>query len=274
MHLLVATGGSRHSDVAACVGLRLAHLVGADVTLLYVVKHDDQRPTARRMLDDLCKRWGDDERRVRRKVRVGRPLTELNYELWENPADLLVIGERSPHRFWTRLRGSLVSRLTDSAPCPVLIAKDDAVPYGRVLLCDSGADSPTLFEGLATHGLFSLLDSASKLTVLHVMSQISAAPGIRGRDLRAGADELIKFQSPEGAFMARDVALLKEHGLSADAKIRHGLVVDEILAEASGGDYDLILIGGHRGGGWPALLLDDLAHQLVSRLDRSLLVVR
>ncbi len=155
-----------------------------------------------------------------------------------------------------------------------MIAKDAAVPYDRVLLCDSGADTPTLVEGLAKHGLFSLLASASTLTVLHVMSQISTAPGIRGRDLRSGADELIKVQSPEGALLARDIAMLKDHGLSAGAKIRHGLVVDEIVAEASGGDYDLILIGGHRGGGWPALLLDDLAHQLVTRLDRSLLVVR
>lgn len=274
MHLLVATGGSSHSDIAACVGLALAKIIDADVTLLFVVKHEDQRPTARRILDSLCKRWGSKNTRVRFKIRVGRPLTELNYELWENPADLLVIGERSPHRLWTRLRGSLVSRLTDSASCPVLIAKDTQIPYDRVLICDSGVGSPTLFEGLVEHGLLQLLDPAPKLTILHVMSQISTAPSIRGRDLRAEADELIRSQSPEGELLENDVALLRDHGLSADAKVRHGLVVEEILAEAKAGDYDLILIGGHRGGGWPALLLDDLAHQLVTRLDRSLLVVR
>ena len=274
MHLLVATGGSRHSDIAAHVGLALAKLIDADVTLLYVVKHDAQRPAARRTLESLCDQPLYEDLHVRLKIRIGRPLTELNYELFENPADLLVIGERSPHRLWTRLRGSLVSRLTDSSPCPVLIAKDATVPYKRVLICDSGVGSPTVFDGLVEHGLLPLLALASKLNVLHVMSQISAAPGVRGRDLRAGADELIKAHSPEGELLARDLSLLSGQGLTADTTVRHGLVIDEILAEAADGDYDLIVIGGHRSGGWPALLLDDLAHQLVSRLDRSLLVVR
>ena len=112
------------------------------------------------------------------------------------------------------------------------------------------------------------------ITVLHVMSQISSAPGIQGAQLRANADELIRQHAPEGELLANDLALLSRHDLSARPKIRHGLAVDEILAEAIEGNYDLIVIGGHRTGGWPALLLDDLAHEIITHLDRSLLVMR
>jgi nucleotide-binding universal stress UspA family protein len=50
--------------------------------------------------------------------------------------------------------------------------------------------------------------------------------------------------------------------------------VDEILAEARSGDYDLVVIGAHRGAGWERLLLDDLAHQIIEQMDRPVLVVR
>jgi nucleotide-binding universal stress UspA family protein len=57
-------------------------------------------------------------------------------------------------------------------------------------------------------------------------------------------------------------------------KVRHGLVVDEIVAEARCEEYDLVVIGANRGEGWRRILLDDLAHQIIVKLNRSILVVR
>ena len=51
-------------------------------------------------------------------------------------------------------------------------------------------------------------------------------------------------------------------------------MVDEILAEAKAGDYDLVVIGAHRDEGWQRFLLDDLARKIVVRLDRPVLVLR
>jgi nucleotide-binding universal stress UspA family protein len=56
-------------------------------------------------------------------------------------------------------------------------------------------------------------------------------------------------------------------------KIRHGLVVDEILAEANDGDYDLVIIGSHQGSNFERFLLDDLAHQIVTQSNTSILIV-
>ena len=63
-------------------------------------------------------------------------------------------------------------------------------------------------------------------------------------------------------------------GLRARAKVRHGLVVEEILEEVQSEDYDLVVIGAYRGQGWQRILLDDLAHRIVVELDRPVLVVR
>jgi nucleotide-binding universal stress UspA family protein len=63
-------------------------------------------------------------------------------------------------------------------------------------------------------------------------------------------------------------------GVRARPKVRHGLVVDEILDEARAGEYDLVVIGAHRGEPWQRILLDDLAHKILVQMDRSVLVVR
>jgi nucleotide-binding universal stress UspA family protein len=70
------------------------------------------------------------------------------------------------------------------------------------------------------------------------------------------------------------VRFLQQHNLHPRPKVRHGLVVDEIQAEARSGDYDLVVIGAHRGEGWRRILLDDLAHQIIVEMDRPVLVVR
>jgi nucleotide-binding universal stress UspA family protein len=109
---------------------------------------------------------------------------------------------------------------------------------------------------------------------LHVMSQMGAGPGVEGGQLRANAEELIQAQAPEGELLERDIHMLGQLNVHTEPKVRHGLVVDEILTEAQSGDYDLVVIGAHRGEGWRRILLDDLAHQIIVQLDRPVLVVR
>jgi nucleotide-binding universal stress UspA family protein len=74
--------------------------------------------------------------------------------------------------------------------------------------------------------------------------------------------------------LAQDLRLLSRHGIHPTAKVRHGLVVDEIISEARTGDYDLVVIGAHREQGWQRFLLDDLAHKILAQMDRPVLVVR
>ncbi len=56
--------------------------------------------------------------------------------------------------------------------------------------------------------------------------------------------------------------------------VRHCLVVDEILAEARNGGYDLVVVGAHPVGGPHSFLLDNIAHQVMKRINRPILVVK
>jgi nucleotide-binding universal stress UspA family protein len=204
---------------------------------------------------------------------TGDPLRVIMAELKLAKYDLLIIGEsRTLQVGVPSLRERIAHRLAEQSPCPVLVVRSPARPFKRILMCDSGARTSVLRR--FTIQILELLAGEEEITVLHVMSQISAAPGVPDRQLLADVQELIAEDAPEGRLLAQDLQLLERQGIHPTAKVRHGLVVDEILAEARSGDYDLVVIGAHRGVGWQRFLLDDLAHKILAHMDRPVLVVR
>jgi nucleotide-binding universal stress UspA family protein len=91
--------------------------------------------------------------------------------------------------------------------------------------------------------------------------------------LEAPAEELIEAATPEGRWLSQEIRILSQTRASIQPRVRHGLVVDEVLMEALEGDCDLMVIGAHRQNGWQRYLLDDLSHQIIIRADRPILVV-
>jgi nucleotide-binding universal stress UspA family protein len=215
--------------------------------------------------------FGSPDLTIRQRTR--NPFRETLAELKRAHYDLLVIGEsQAPAGYTHILRDRIAHKLAEQSPCPVLVARNPVRPIKRILMCDSGAENSVLSR--FTLQVAEVLEGEEEITVLHVMSQISAGPGVPGRQLRADVQELIDEDAPEGRLLAQDIRLLSRHGMHPIAKVRHGLVIDEILTEARAGDYDLVVIGARREQGWQRLLLDDLAHKILAQMDRPVLVVR
>jgi nucleotide-binding universal stress UspA family protein len=270
----LAIGGSPHSQATLRFGAWIAEGNDEPPTLITVVRSEADRGRAYAILTRAAQTLQPKVLSVQTKVRIGHPAEEIIREAEGGNYDLVIVGERQNHRLVTRfLLGSTTVHVVEHAPCPVIIAKGKIGPVRRILLCDSGIEAPSLLSRF-TGQLAELVKGQEEVTVLHVMSQISAGPGIRGQQLRADAEELIENQSPEGELLKQDVQLLEKLKLHPFPKIRHGLVVDEILAEAHDGDYDLVVIGAYHGEGWRRILLDDLAHRVIVKLDRPVLVAR
>jgi nucleotide-binding universal stress UspA family protein len=288
MRILIAIDDSPQAQAVLSLGAYLTHsgLAGPPPVVLTVARRSEDRSRAERILADA--RQSMAVANVQTKLRVGRPDHEILQEAEAGKYDLLVVGEGwRPKRTLARAQDRLTAaRVAERAACPVLVALnrtrplDRLWPIRRILLCDSGArstlnalrgDAPPLSRFTAR--LAEWLGGEEEVTVLHVMSQLSAGPGVRGRQLRAEVDELLAEQAPEGALIEQDVQALDRPGIHAQAKVRHGLVVDEIITEARGGDYDLVVIGAQEEKGWKRLLLDDLAHQILLSIDRTVLVV-
>jgi len=289
MRILLTTHGMPHDEVTLRLGAHVARNAGEPTTVLTVAEDEAHRAHADEILKHACELLADVPS-IQTKVRIGHAAREIISESEEGHYGLVIVGERTPPNLLARfLSGSTSVRVVEHAPCPVIVAKGKGGPIGHILLCDSGAEGPlaelvppsteTRKTGPAllarfTAQLADLLQGEEGITVLHVMSQISAGPGVRGKQLRADFEELIEERTPEGELFKQDLLLLERPGVRVRPKVRHGLVVDEILKEAQAGDYDLVVIGAHRGASWQRILLDDLAHKLLIELDRPVLVVR
>ncbi|MDJ0754991.1 MAG: universal stress protein [Ardenticatenaceae bacterium] len=271
MRVLIATGGSAHSQIAVQYCRQISQILDIEATILTIVKHEAERDAAEAILSDAQSQLEKSVKSLEGKFRIGQAAEEIAAEANKGQYDLLLLGERSSHKLITRLLGPTAQRVLFLTNCPVLIAKAAARLPDHLLICDSGYQMPNVLDRL-TRYLPEFLTGVSEVTVLHVMSQISAGPGIPGQQLRASAEELIAAQTPEGEWLTQDLERLQQAKIEARPKIRHGLVVDEILAELEGGRYDLIVIGKHQSEGWQRFLLADVAREIVVKADRSVLL--
>lgn len=272
MHFLIAIEGDEHSEQTIRLGVQLAGQVGGEVTLLTVAERDDDRPQAEAVLEEALAQISSEPVAVASKIVVGETATEILAEAEAGNYDLLIIGMRSSHSFLKRLQGLVSERVMAHAPCAVLIVKGQARPIGNILVCSSGA--PGYKAPTSSMVELAPLFGDDAVTLLHVMSQISATPDApNGWQLQADASELMEEATPEGQLLEERAAILRGAGYRVQAKVRHGLVVDEILDEVCSGDHDLVVIGAHGATGWRRRLLDDVARQVVKQIDSLVLVV-
>lgn len=273
MRILIASSSSSHASLAVDYGVQLAKMTRAELSLVHVVKRAADRDEGKahlRQEEERLKRMGQKAQFI---LRVGIPSEQIIHLAYEDEYDLVVMGEGSPESLLKRLLAPTTEQVIANSPCPVLIVKGEPREAKRFLICHSGQEGLSTMERFTEHAK-KLIRPGAQVTILHVMSQIGASYRISDLALTADASELIKAHTVEGEWLAETVASLKKATkVKAVPKVRHGLVVDEILEEIEQGEYDIIVLGAHHHGGWADFLVDDIAKQIVSKADRPVLVV-
>ena len=105
------------------------------------------------------------------------------------------------------------------------------------------------------------------------MSQMAAGPGVAGENLRDDAERHIRRGTPEGRLLCEGLDVLSCAGVSAHSLMRHGRVVDEVVAESRDEAYDLIVIGAFRATGLDRVVLSDQARAILAGTHEPLLVL-
>lgn len=256
LRLLIVTDGSAEAEHGLHLAARLGQDTGGSATVLAMGEG--------RAEEALRSRAGEALQRVvpdlRLKARRGDVGAEILRELGQSEYDLVIVGGPSdPHRPWAG--GAVAARLIREAPIPVLVAKAPRPAIRRVLLCLAGGE-PGKLDVMFTARL--ARRAGATVTLLHVHQEGKPV----GTDEDAGPDRWLARQLERGRLT------LLGQGVRAEAKIRLGTVVDEILAEAAEGDYDLIVVGGHIPSHLPTMFERDVAAEVVTQADRPVLVVR
>jgi nucleotide-binding universal stress UspA family protein len=293
MRMLLCTGGSPHGQAALRFGSILARGSADPATLLGVVERPEDRPHVERALQQ-ARLWLAGAPAPHSKVRVGHAAEQILEEAAPGRYDLLVLGTRGRHGITRFLLGSTAERIARQAPTPVLLVQGEGEAVERILACTAGGDPGLAAVELA--GRVARLTGA-RVTVLHVMSQLVGspvpahagplqvmpqtpapapceAPEAQVRDLDATAEELMSGDTWEGAHLRQALNVLAGMEVPGEARVRHGLILDEIVAETREGDYDLVVVGSHPVQGWMRFLLNDVSQQIIGCTDRPVLVAR
>ena len=286
MHMLMYVDESPLAEQAVRFGAQIAAPAQAQVTLLAVANSPAEEGRVRAALERVRQLLPTAAEVL---VRRGRGVHELLREAQTGQYDLVVVGSRG-RRGWQRLAfGSVAARMMRYSPIPVIIVKGPTRPTLKRLLACSAADVPSDRVARWSGRLAGWL--GAELTLMHVMSQLALSPQAHLGDLADTAEEAIADQTREGRHLARQLEVARTHANQAalaagrqaalKAKLRHGLVVDEVMAEAVKGDCDLVIIGGHQApvafegpDRMRTYLLEDVADQIVMALQRPVMVVK
>jgi nucleotide-binding universal stress UspA family protein len=93
--------------------------------------------------------------------------------------------------------------------------------------------------------------------------------------MEENADRVLESKSKLGKALRHQKELLERHGVFGEIRLRHGLVVPELLKELQRGDYDLVVSGSS-----PAeqkiyrYVMGDVTGEIVNRAQLPVLVVR
>lgn len=251
-----------------------------DITLMRLCEEESRSEEERRQFEAL--RGAFTEKLgcpVETKLRRGDPIEQILNETEQRDYDLVVLGIHLRPR-WSCLRPKLVARrVVRHIQTPLLIVFPEWSRLHRILICTSATrkDSPLLQKA----GRLALLAGAD-VTVLHVMSQIPLSADAQLKDLERNVDELIEHDSREGIHLERALETLAQVGVPAgrsEAKIKRGLVVDEIVRESEEGNFDLVVLGAHHvppERSWHELrelIQEDIAERVLVEASRPVLII-
>jgi len=271
MKILLCTDGSPAAASAVRFGLNIARGSDAPIALLGVVEKRDEVDGLRAGLEALRAEVQSSGAECAIKVRHGHAAEQILDEAEKWSAELIVVGQLGRRGLTRFLMGSTATRVVQYAPCSVLLVKDQRARLQKILVCTAGGEPGLRDVMMAGHVA---QHAHAAVTVLHVMSQVPLSEAAYLPDLAATADDLITRHTREGVHLQSALAQLRERAPNSAAKVRHGFVVDEILAELRQGEYDLLVVGAHVARGLNRWLLDDITAHLIEEATTPVLVVR
>jgi len=271
MKILLCSNGSVWANRALDIGVQIALAAGSTVDVLAVTRRAERLEEVSKEVEEAVGDLRAQGIPVTVHQRVGRLGEEAIQQAQSAPYDLVVIGSRGRRGVKRLFLGSVAARVVEHTPTSVLVVKGRKRALKRFLICSAAGP----VSEHAIHFADRLARSIdASVTLIHVMSQLSLTGEASMADLQAPAEELIRRRSREGVHLNQMLDLLAAKGTKVRAVVRHGLVVDEIIAEAEESQFDLLVIGAHVTPGISSLLAGDLSEQILLAADRPVLVVR
>lgn len=270
MKILICTNGSAASRRAFQAGALVAEALHTEAVVLGIV----ERPSAAQPVQHAMEGASAILTRHRipytTRVREGRAIAEIAAEAAGGDF-LTVVGPLGRSRLTRAVRRSSVWRLLEAVSGPVLVVREPRAVLRSVLICSGGlgrTNAAVRLAGEIARG------AAAQATLLHIWTP---TPLMERDWMRGRPDSTAFLQSDaiQAQHLREELALLRDLGLEPTFTLRSGQPLNEILAEAHAGDYDMVAIGSTASASpLVKMALGGITDKVAKRARRPVLVVR
>jgi nucleotide-binding universal stress UspA family protein len=271
MKILICSDGTAAAESAIDLGGLLAGPLKAETTLLGIAeKSDDERPLGE-ALQKQAQPLRAQHAVLEIIVRAGEPIREILDQTSKTSYDLVVVGARWTGATGDHWRSEKTYEVIKAIRPPVLVAIGECKRLKRFLVCTGGKEF--IERAIEFTGRLAAAVGAS-VTLLHVMAE---PPAIYADlvQLEEDVDRLLESKSELGTNLRRQKRELERLGVSADVRVRHGIVIDQVFEETREGDYDLIVTGTSQARGFLRhYIMGDLTRSILNRASCPVLVAR
>src|SRR5881396_1419341 len=271
MKILICSDGTQSAETAIYLGGLLAGPLKADTALLGIAETSQDKQPLHDALYKQAQLVQGHGISAEIAVHSGEPVRQILDQTSKSNYDLLVIGARwtgATGEYW---RSTKTYEVIKTVQPPVLVAIGEREQLKRFLVCTGGKEF--IEQAVQYTGRLAAAVNAS-VTLLHVMAEPPAmyADLVRREE---NVDQLLESKSELGTNLRRQKRELERLGVSADVRLRHGIVIDQVFEEAREGDYDLIVTGTSQARGLLRhYIMGDLTRSILNRANVPVLVAR
>jgi nucleotide-binding universal stress UspA family protein len=271
MKILICSDGMPAAESAIQLGGLLAGPLKAKTTLFGIAeKSQDERPL-REALEKQAQTLRSQNVAPDIIVQAGDPIRQILDRTSKTSYDLVIIGARWTGTTGHHWRSEKTYEVIKAIQPPVLVAIGECKHLKRFLVCTGGKEF--IERAVEFTGKLAVAVGAS-VTLLHVMAE---PPAIYADlvQLEEDVDRLLESTSELGTNLREQKTELERLGVSAEVRLRHGIVIDQVFEEAREGDYDLIVTGTSQARGLLRhYIMGDLTRSILNRANCPVLVAR
>jgi len=272
MKILFCSDGSTQAESALRFGALIAAACQAETSILGIVEKAGEEDTvlkALRRAQDILKQHHLNAELI---TKAGRPVREIVKRTVETHYDLVVIGAVRKGTRGPRWMSARAYKIIESVAPPVLVVIGERPALRRILLCTGGtqwAEATVRFGGDIARCV------NATVTLLLVLAEPPAVYANLVRVAEMSEDELLQKNSRVGRTLRHQKELLENIGVPCEIRLRHGLVLSELLEELRRAEYDLVVSGSAPSRNKLRMYaMGNITREIVNRADVPVLVVR
>jgi nucleotide-binding universal stress UspA family protein len=271
MKILVCSDGSERCRRAFASAAVIAAATKAETTILGITENEQGEGELLETLREEAAVFWEKETKLQIVTKFGDMVGEIIRQTRETNYDLVVIGaeRRGTQEFF--LPSTKAYSIAETIAPPVLVVPRPRPDLKRILICSGGGtyiDNAVRFTSKMAKQL------SAGITLLNVVPEPPAmhATLFRRQD---DVEALLNSGSALARNLRNEKEIVERAGVPVIVRIRHGIVIDQILAEVQGTDYDLVVVGS-----WPVrdpwrnYVIGNVTRDIINRTDRPVLVIR